>query len=123
MLSLYRPSSNGRADRFPMLGVALLWNATTNKPGAINPNNFCLLGLFFLKNYYSGLFHHLHTGLSNGGHIKNGRMAVRSVSVHSSANAVSGARTALQIQAFVTPSLRRADALHRHWLQRQATSL
>ena len=81
------------------MGVTFLRNATTNKPGAINPNNFCLLGLFFLRNYYSGLFHHLYTGLSNGGHIKNGRVVVRSVFVHSLANAASGTRTALQIQA------------------------
>ena len=91
--------SSACADQFSILGVAFLQNATTNKPGAINPNNFCLLGLFFLRNSYSGLFHHLYTGLSNGGHIKNGRVVVRSVSVHSSANAASGARTALQIQA------------------------
>ena len=123
MPSLHHPLGNGYVDRFPILGVAFLRNATTNKPGAINPNNFRLLGLFFLRNYYSGLFHHLYTGLSNGGHIKNGRVVVQSVYVHSSANAVSGARTALQIQAFTMPSLRHADALHRHWLQRQATSL
>ena len=53
----------------------------------------------FLNNYYSRLFHHLYTGLSNGGHIKDGHVVVRSVFVHSLANATSGARTALQIQA------------------------
>ena len=96
--SPYRPLDNGCADRILILGVAFLRNATTNKPGAINPNNFCLLGLFFLRNYYSGLFHHLYTGLSNGDHFKNGHVVVWSVSVHSSANTASGARTALQIQ-------------------------
>ena len=53
------------------------------------------LGLFFPRNYYSGLFHHLYTGLSNGGRINDGRMVVRSVSVHSPANATSGTRTDL----------------------------
>ena len=118
MPSLHPSLGNGGADRFLILGVAFLRNATTNKPGAINPNIFCLLGLFLLRNYYSGLFHHLYTGLSNGGHIKNGRVVVRSVFVHSLANAISGVWTALHIQAFVTPSLRHADALHRHWLRR-----
>ena len=56
---------------------------------------FACLGLFFPRNYYSGLFHHLYTGLSNGGPINDGRMVVRSVSVHSPANAASGARTDL----------------------------
>ena len=56
---------------------------------------FACLGLFFPRNYYSGLFHHLYTGLSNGGRINGGRMVVRSVSVHSSANAASGTRTDL----------------------------
>ena len=44
---------------------------------------FACLGLFFSRNYYSGLFHHLYTGLSNGGRINDGHMVVRSVYVHS----------------------------------------
>ena len=56
---------------------------------------FCLFGFIFPRNYYPGLFHHLYTGLSNGGRINDGRMVVRSVSVHNSANAASGARTDL----------------------------
>ena len=59
------------------------------------PSIFACLGLFFPRNYYSGLFHHLYTGLSNGGRINDGRMVVRSVSVHSSANAASRTRTDL----------------------------
>lgn len=41
----------------------------------------------------------MYTGLSNGGHIDDSRMVVRSVSVHSPANAASRARTDLRIQA------------------------
>ena len=41
----------------------------------------------------------MYTGLSNGGRIIDGRMMVRSVSVHSSANAASETRTDLWIQA------------------------
>ena len=41
----------------------------------------------------------MYTGLSNGGRINGGRMVVRSVSVHSPANAASGTRTDLWIQA------------------------
>ena len=41
----------------------------------------------------------MYTGLSNGGRIIDGRMMVRSVSVHSSANAASGTRADLWIQA------------------------
>ena len=59
------------------------------------PVFFACLGSFFPRNYYSGLFHHLYTGLSNGGRINDGRMVARSVSVHSPANAASGARTDL----------------------------
>src|SRR3989337_1860775 len=53
---------------------------------------FACSGLFFPRNYYSGLFHHLYTGLSNGVRINDGHMVVRSVSVHSPANAASGTR-------------------------------
>ena len=38
---------------------------------------FACLGLFFPRNYYSGLFHHLYTGLLNGGRINDGHMVVR----------------------------------------------
>ena len=41
---------------------------------------FSCLGLFSRRNYHSGLFHHLYTGLSNGGRINDGCMVVRSVS-------------------------------------------
>ena len=56
---------------------------------------FACLGLFFPRNYYSGLFHHLYTGLSNDGRFNDGRVEVRSVSVHSPANAASGTQTDL----------------------------
>ena len=56
---------------------------------------FACLGLFFPRNYYFDLFHHLYTGLSNGGCINNDRVVVRSVSVHSLANAASGTQTDL----------------------------
>ena len=49
MPSLYRPSGNGCADRVPILGVTFLRIATTNKPGAIYPSNFCLFEFIFLK--------------------------------------------------------------------------
>ena len=79
----------------PNFGSNLFQIATTDKLGAINPSNFFLLGFIFLENYYSGLFHHLYTGLSNGGRINGGHMVVRSISVHSPANATSGTRTDL----------------------------
>ena len=41
----------------------------------------------------------MYRALSNGGHINDSRMVVRSVSVHSPANAALGARTDLRIQA------------------------
>jgi hypothetical protein len=47
MPSLHRPSGNGCADRVPILGVTFLQIATTDKPGAINPSNFFLLGFIF----------------------------------------------------------------------------
>ena len=47
MLSLHRPPGNGCADRVPILGVTFLHIATTDKPGAINPSNFFLLGFIF----------------------------------------------------------------------------
>ena len=62
------------------MGVTFLQIATTDKPGAINPSNFFLLGFIFPKNYYAGLFHHLYTGLSNDGRISDGCMTVRPVS-------------------------------------------
>ena len=96
MPSLYRPSGNGCADRVPILGITFLRIATTNKPGAINPSiSFCLFGFIFPKELLLWFVHHMHTGLSNGGRIIDGRMMVRSVSVHSPANAASGTRTDL----------------------------
>ena len=87
---------NGCADRVPILGITFLRIATTNKPGAINPSiSFCLFGLIFPKKLLLLFVHHMHTGLSNGGRIIDGRMMVQSVSVHSSANAASGTRTDL----------------------------
>ena len=100
MPPLHHPSGNGCADQAPILGVTFLQIATTDKPGVINPSIFSCLGLFFPRNYYSVLFHHLHTDLSNGGRINNGRVVVRSVFVYSSANAASGTQTGLRIQAW-----------------------
>ena len=91
----YRPSGNGCADRFPILGVAFLRNATTNKPGAINPSIFYLFRLIFSKELLLWFVHHMYTGLSNDGRTNDGRMVVRSVSVHGPANAASGTRTNL----------------------------
>ena len=93
MPSFHRPSGNGCADRVPIFGITFLQIATTNKPGAINPSIFCLLGFIFPKELLLRFVHHLYTGLSNDGRINDGRMVVRSVSVHSSANAASGTRT------------------------------
>ena len=95
MPSLYRPSGNGCADRVPILGITFLRIATTNKPGAINPSIFCLFGFIFPKELLLWFVHHLYTGLSNDGRINDGRVVVRSVSVHSPANAASGTRTDL----------------------------
>ena len=80
MPPLHRSSGNGCADQVPILGVTFFQIATTDKPDAINPSNFFLLGFIFPKNYYSGLFHHLYTGLSNDGRINDGCVMVRSVS-------------------------------------------
>ena len=99
MPSFYCPSGNGCAGRVPILGITFLRIATTNKPGAINPSIFCLFGLIFPKELLLWFVHHMYTGLSNGGRIDDSRMVVRSVSVHSPANAASGARTDLRIQA------------------------
>ena len=49
MPSLHRPSGNGCVDRVPILGVTFLQIATTDKPGAINPSNYFLLGFIFFK--------------------------------------------------------------------------
>ena len=95
MPSFYRPSGNGCVDRVPFLGITFLRIATTNKPGAINPSIFCLFGFIFPKELLLWFVHHMYTGLSNGGRIIDGRMMVRSVSVHSPANAASGTRTDL----------------------------
>ena len=95
MPSFYRPSGNGCAERVPILGITFLRIATTNKPGAINPNIFCLFGFIFPKELLLLFVHHMYIGLSNGGRINDSRMVVRSVSVHSPANAALGARTDL----------------------------
>ena len=92
---LYRPSGDRCADRVPILGITFLWIATTNKPGAINPSIFCLLGFIFSNELLLWFVRHMYAGLSNGGRINDGRMVVRSVSVHSPANAASGTRTDL----------------------------
>ena len=47
MPPLHHPSGNGCADRVPILGVTFLQIATTDKPGAINPSIFFLLGFIF----------------------------------------------------------------------------
>ena len=95
MPSFYRPSGNGCAERVPILGITFLRIATTNKPGAINPIIFCLFGFIFPKELLLWFVHHMYTGLSNGGRINDGRMVVRSVSVHSPTNAALGTRTDL----------------------------
>ena len=74
----------------PFLGIA-----TTNKPGAINPSIFCLFGFIFPKELLLWFVHDMYTSLSNGDRINDGRVVVRSISVHSPANAASGARTDL----------------------------
>ena len=56
---------------------------------------FACLGLIFPKELLLWFVHHIYTGPSNGGRINDSRMVVRSVSVHSPANAASGARTDL----------------------------
>ena len=56
---------------------------------------FCLFGFIFPKELLICFVHHLYTGLSNDGRINDGRVVVRSVSVHSPANAASGTRTDL----------------------------
>ena len=47
MPSLHPSLGNGGADRVPILGVIFLHVATTDKPGAINPSIFFLLGFIF----------------------------------------------------------------------------
>ena len=95
MPSFYRPSGNGCAERVLILGIAFLRIATTNKPGAINPSIFCLFEFIFSKELLLWFAHDMYTGLSNGDRINDGRVVVRSVSVHSPANAASEARTDL----------------------------
>ena len=56
---------------------------------------FACLGSIFPKELLLWFIHHMYTGLSNGGRINDGHMVVRSVSVHSPANATSGTRTDL----------------------------
>ena len=95
MPSFYRPSGNGCAEWVPILGITFLRIATTNKPGPINPSIFCLFGFIFPKELLLWFVHDMYTGLSNGGRINDSRMVVRSVSVHSPANAASETRTDL----------------------------
>ena len=95
MSLLYRPSGDRCADRVPILGITFLRIATTNKPGAINHSIFCLLGFIFPNELLLWFVHHMYAGLSNGGRINDDRMVVRSVSVHSAANAASGTQTDL----------------------------
>ena len=92
MPSFYRPSGNGCAERVPILGITFLRIATTNKPGAINPSIFYLFGFIFFKELLLWFVHDMYIGLSNGDRINDGRVVVRSVSVHSPANAASRAR-------------------------------
>ena len=56
---------------------------------------FCLFGFIFPNELLLWFVRHMYAGLSNGGRINNGRMVVRSVSIHSPANAASGTRTDL----------------------------
>ena len=60
---------------------------------------FACLGSFFPKELLLWFVHDMYTGLSNGDRINDNRVVVRSVSVHSPANAALGARTDLRIQA------------------------
>ena len=92
---LHRPSGNGCADRVPILGVTFLQIDTTDKLGAINPSKFFLLEFTFSEELLLWFVHHLYTGLSNDGRINDGRVVVRSIFVHSPANAASGTRTDL----------------------------
>ena len=55
---------------------------------------FACLGLFS-KQLLLCFVHHLYTGLSNDGRINDGRMVVRSVFLHGSANTASGTQTDL----------------------------
>ena len=95
MPSLYRPSGNGCAARVPIFRITFLRIATTNKSGAINPSIFCLFGFIFPNELLLWFVCHMYAGLSNGGRINDDRVVVRSVSVHSPANATSGTRTDL----------------------------
>ena len=92
---LSHPSGDRCADRVRILGITFLRIATTNKPGAINPSIFCLLGFFFPNELLLWFVRHMYAGLSHGGRINDGRMVVQSVSVHSPANAASGTQTNL----------------------------
>src|SRR4051812_25317023 len=99
MPSFYRSLGNGCAERVPILGITFLRIATTNKPGAINPNIFCLFGFIFSKELLLRFVHHLYTGRSNDDRINDGHMVVRLRFVHSPAHAASETRTDLLIQA------------------------
>ena len=66
---LYRPSGDRCADRVPILGITFLRIATTNKPGAINPSIFYLLGFIFPNELLLWFVRHMYAGLSNGGRI------------------------------------------------------
>ena len=92
---LYRPSGDRCADRVLILGITFLRIAITNNPSAINPSIFCLLGFIFPNELLLWFVHDMYTGLSNGDRINDGHVVVRSVSVHSPANAASRARTDL----------------------------
>ena len=59
------------------------------------PNIFCLFRFIFPKELLLWFVHDMYTGLSNGDRINDGRVVVRSVSVHSPSNAASGAQTDL----------------------------
>ena len=92
MTSLHRPSGNGCADRVPILGVTFFGLLQINQVLLILVI-FACWSLFFPRNYYSGLF--LYTGLSNDVRTNDDRVVVRSVSIHSPANAASGTWTDL----------------------------
>ena len=66
---LYRPSGDRCVDRVPILGITFLRIATTNKPGAINPSIFYLLGFIFPKELLLWFVHDMYIGLSNGDRI------------------------------------------------------
>ena len=95
MPSFYRPTGNGCAERVPLLGITFLRMVQQINQVLLTSIFFACLGSFFPKELLLWFVHDMYTGLSNGDRINEGRVVVRSVSVHSPANAASGAWTDL----------------------------